>query len=198
MANLSGFGARRRSLLQRAGLAFTTLTALSVLVGLPSTAQAKARGRHKAAGAAREAGGPAGGKIAVFAFDGDDFTNVRKHVIAVLSNQGLQVDTSLKPVQTAVEFRDMGATLDLVAYVHGHIKELPNDKAEATIVVRSGVTGRSIATATIAGYRRGIRFDVEEKLWSHVGKAIKQACQEATKPRRPVNAPTRIEAGTPL
>jgi len=134
----------------------------------------------------------------VFAFDGDEATNVRKHVVLALANQGLQVDTSLRPVQTAEEYRDMGATLDLAAYVHGHIKELPADKAEATITVRSGVTGRTIATTTITGYRRGLRFDVEEKLWSKVGKALQLVCREATKPRRPVKAPMRIEAGTPL
>jgi hypothetical protein len=38
---------------------------------------------------------------------------------------------------------------------------------------------------------------VEEKLWSNVGKAIMRACKEATKPRRPINAPMHIEAGTP-
>ena len=65
----------------------------------------------------------------MFAFDGDEATNVRKHVVLALANQGLQVDTSLRPVQTAEEYRDMGATLDLAAYVHGHIKELPADKA---------------------------------------------------------------------
>jgi len=176
------------------------LIASLLLASLPANAEAggHAKPHGKAARSASEPRGPASGKIAVFTFDGDDFTNVRKHVITVLTNQGLQVDTALKPVQTAEEFRDLGATLDLVAYVHGHIKELPADKAEATIVVRSGVTGRTIATTTFAGYRRGIRFDVEEKLWERVGKAIKQACKEATKPRRPVSAPMHIEAGTPL
>jgi hypothetical protein len=198
MANLSGFGAPRRILSQKAGLVLMAMATLSVLSGLPSTAEAKGHGRPKTTHPDHESRGSASRKVAVFSFDGDDVTNVRKHVIALLNNQGLQVDTSLKPVQTAEEFRDMGATLNLAAYVHGHIKELPDDKAEATIMVRSGVTGRSIATATIAGYRGGIRFDVEEKLWSRVGKAIKQACQDASKPRRPVNAPTRIEAGTPL
>ena len=168
--------------------------------GLASRAEAKGGTRQgdtaKAAAPARDDSGPAAGTIAVFAFDGDDVTNVHKHVVMVLSNQGLHVDTSLRPVQTAEEFRDMGATLDLAAYVHGHIKELPADKAEATITVRSGVTGRTIATMKLVGYRRGLRFDVEEKLWSNVGKAILRACKEAAKPRRPINAPMHIEAGT--
>ena len=192
MPNVAGFGASGRGVLQNVAL---LLIASAVLAAAPGTAQAK--GRSKAARSSQPSG-PASAKIAVFSFDGDDFTNVRKHVLTVLANQGLQVDTSIKPVQTSEEFRDMGATLNLAAYVHGHIKELPADKAEATIVVRSGVTGRPLTTATFVGYRRGLRFDVEEKLWKRIEKSVKQACKEATKPRRPVNAPMRIEAGTPL
>jgi hypothetical protein len=172
---------------------------LTALIGLSGRADAGDRGQGKAKSAAPASdGGPAAGKVAVFNFDGDDATKVRKHVVMALTNQGLQVDTSLKPAQTAEEFRDMGAMLDLAAYVHGRIKDLPADKAEVTITVRSGVTGRTIASATIVGYRGGLRFDVEEKLWERVGRAITQACREAKKPRRPVNAPTHIEAGSPL
>jgi hypothetical protein len=145
-----------------------------------------------------EHGPPRKGKVAVFLFDGDELTNVRKHVVMVLTNRGLRVDTNLRPAKTPEEFRDMGATLDLAAYVHGQIRDLPADKAEATIMVRSGVTGRTIATTTFKGYRGGIRFDVEEKLWDRVGKALMRVCKQAKKPRRPVNAPMHIEAGTPL
>jgi hypothetical protein len=173
--------------------------AVSLASGVASGAQAAPNKRSKAVQPTyREEAGPHTSKVAVFNFDGDEFTNVRKHVITVLTNQGLHVDTSLRPVQSAEEFRDMGAMLDIAAYVHGRIKDLPADKAEATIMVRSGVTGRTIATATIAGHRRGLRFDVEEKLWDHVGKALMRACKEATKPRRPRTEPMRIEAGTPL
>lgn len=197
MPNVAGFGTPGHAVLQKLAL---LLVASAVLGAAPRNAEAK--GRASAGGrssrSASEPRGPAKAKIAVFAFDGDDFTNVRQHVLTVLANQGLQVDTALKPVQTAEEFRDMGATLNLAAYVHGRIKDLPADKAEATIVVRSGVTGRTLTTATFVGYRRGIRFDVEEKLWERIGKSVKQACKDATKPRRPVNAPLRIEAGTPL
>lgn len=181
----------------------TALLLLAVSLLLPGLAtRAEARGAGKRNSKARPAEpaerGPVSGKIAVLPFDGDDFTNVRKHVVMALSNQGLQVDTSLKPAQTTEEFRDMGATLDLAAYVHGRIKELAADKAEATITVRSAVTGRPIATTTLVGYRRGLRFDVEEKLWERVGKVIARACKDASKPRRPASEPMRIEAGTPL
>lgn len=197
MPNVAGFGASGRAVLQTVAL---VLMAGAVLAAVPGNAEAKGRGRSigKTARSSSGPSGPASGKIAVFTFDGDDFTKVRKHVLTVLTNQGLQVDTTIKPVQTAEEFRDMGAMLNLAAYVHGRIKELPADKAEATITVRSGVTGRTLTTATFVGYRGGIRFDVEEKLWARIGKSLKQVCKEATKPRRPVNAPMRIEAGTPL
>lgn len=197
MPNVAGFGTPGHAVLQKLAL---LLVASAVLGAAPRNAEAKGRATAggRASRSASEPSGPARAKIAVFTFDGDEFTNVRKHVLTVLTNQGLQLDTALKPVQTAEEFRDMGATLNLAAYVHGRIKDLPADKAEATIVVRSGVTGRTLTTATFVGYRRGIRFDVEEKLWERIGKAVKQACKDATKPRRPVNAPLRIEAGTPL
>jgi hypothetical protein len=150
-------------------------------------------------GAGRSSNDPSTmGKIAVFDFDGDEATSVRKHVIMALSGRGLEIDTSLRPVQTADEFRDMGAMLNLAAYVHGQIKVHSPERATATIVVRSGVTGRPLLTTTIPGHPRGIRFDVEEKLWERVGKAVLRACKEATKPRRPRTAPMHIEAGTPL
>jgi hypothetical protein len=164
-----------------------------------ASAQAAPRLRSKAAKSApAEHADPGKAKIAVFAFDGDELTNVRRHVVKVLTNQGLRVDTNLRPAKTPDEFRDMGTMLDLAAYVHGKIKDLPSDKAEATIVVRSGVTGRPIATTTITGYRGGIRFDVEEKLWERVGKALIRVCKEAKKPRRLHSTPMHIEAGTPL
>ncbi len=186
--------------LQRMTLA---LAIVLLVAGLAPQAQASGRtARHgsKAGGASPSADATRAGvgKVAVFAFDGDEKTNVRKHVVLALTNQGLQVETDLRPVHTTDELRDMGATLNLAAYIHGRIKDRPGDKAEATITIRSGVTGKPIATATITGYQGGLRFDVEEKLWRQVGKAIQRACKEATKPRRPIHAPTRIDASGPL
>jgi hypothetical protein len=175
------------------------LFAVSLASAAASSAQAAHRLQARSArSGAAEHSGPRKGKIAVFAFDGDELTNVRKHVVKALTNRGLRVDTTLRPAKTPDEFRDMGAMLDLAAYVHGEIKDLPADKAEATIVVRSGVTGRTIASTTITGYRGGIRFDVEEKLWDRVGKALLRVCKEAKKPRRLRSEPMHIEAGTPL
>jgi hypothetical protein len=177
------------------------LAAVSTLAMSGAQAAPKRRAAHgsKSSPATRtNSSGPSRGKVAVFAFDGDESTNVRKHVVLALKDRGLQVDVSLRPAKTDEEFRDMGATLNLAAYVHGTIKDLSADHAEATIVVRSGVTGRTIAATTIKGFRRGLRFDVEEKLWGRVGKSIMRVCKEAKKPRRPRNEPLRIEAGTPL
>ena len=163
----------------------------------PSRAGTRAvvRGKSKAELAEEAA---AGGKVAVFAFGGTDTYSVRDHVIKALTDRGMKVEAALPPVDTAEQYRDMGAVMDLAAYVHGHVKELPADHAVATIVIRSGVTGKKLSTATFTGYRRGLPEDVEEKLWERLGATFARACVEASKPRPHHNQPMRIEAGTPL
>ena len=138
------------------------------------------------------------GKVAVLAFGGEDTYSVRSHVIKALTDRGMKVEAALPPVDTADQYRDMGAVMELAAYVHGHVKELPADHAVATIVIRSGVTGKKLTTATFTGYRRGLPYDVEEKLWQRLGATFARACVEATKPRPHHNQPMLIEAGTPL
>lgn len=123
---------------------------------------------------------------------------MRDHVIQALTDRGIKVETALPAVDTAEQYRDMGAVMDVAAYVHGHVKEMPADHAVATIVIRSGVTGRKLATVTFAGYRRGLPYDVEEKLWERLGATFTRACVAATKPRPHHNQPMLIEAGTPL
>lgn len=168
-------------------------------------AKAKASSRAHTSAAARgkskaevEEEAAAGGKIAVFAFEGADTYSVRGHVIKALTDRGIKVEAALPPVDTTEQYRDMGAVMELAAYVHGHVKELPADHAVATIVIRSGVTGKKLTTATFTGYRRGLPEDVEEKLWERLGATFARACVEATKPRPHHNQPMRIEAGTPL
>ena len=168
-------------------------------------AKAKASSRAHTSAAARgkskaevEEEAAAGGKIAVFAFEGADTYSVRGHVIKALTDRGIKVEAALPPVDTTEQYRDMGAVMELAAYVHGHVKELPADHAVATIVIRSGVTGKMLTTATFTGYRRGLPEDVEEKLWERLGATFARACVEATKPRPHHNQPMRIEAGTPL
>ena len=168
-------------------------------------AKAKASSRAHTSAAARgkskaevEEEAAAGGKIAVFSFEGADTYSVRGHVIKALTDRGIKVEAALPPVDTTEQYRDMGAVMELAAYVHGHVKELPADHAVATIVIRSGVTGKKLTTATFTGYRRGLPEDVEEKLWERLGATFARACVEATKPRPHHNQPMRIEAGTPL
>lgn len=160
-----------------------------------ATTRAVARGKSKAE---LEEEAAAGGKVAVFAFEGADTYSVRDHVIKALTDRGMKVEAALPPVDTVEQYRDMGAVMDLAVYVHGHVKELPADHAVATIVIRSGVTGKKLSTATFTGYRRGLPEDVEEKLWERLGATFARACVEASKPRPHHNQPMRIEAGTPL
>jgi len=161
----------------------------------PSSSRASANAKSKTEA---EEAKIASKKVAVFAFEGDDSEPLRKHVIQALSDRGLRVETTLKPLDTAEQYRDMGATLNLASYVHGRIKDTNGEHAVATVVIRSAVTGRKLATATFNGFRRGLPFDVEENLWKRVGPALVHACVEASKPGRRHNEPMRIEAGTPL
>jgi hypothetical protein len=175
----------------------------------PAKARSSAKAKHssratrvpdkaKATGGAGE-DALAGTRVAVFSFEGEDTYSVRDHVIQALTARGLKVEATLRPVDTTEQFRDMGAALDLAVYVHGHVKQLPADHAVATIVIRSGVTGRKVGTFTFTGYRRGLPFDVEEKVWDRVSTVFTRACAEASKPgARHHSRPMVIEAGTPL
>jgi len=122
---------------------------------------------------------------------------VRGHVIKAPHRQGDQGRSCSAPVDTTEQYRDMGAVMELAAYVHGHVKELPADHAVATIVIRSGVTGKKLTTATFTGYRRGLPEDVEEKLWERLGLHSHAPAWRPPSPPAPQPA-MRIEAGTPL
>jgi len=168
-----------------------------------SKASAKTQGPSKATTrgtgqATSGAGALAAAKVAVMAFDGDDPEPLRKHVIKVLVERGMKVNSTLKAQDNPTQYRDMGAALDLAVYVHGRIKDTTAEHAVATVTIRSAVTGRPVATATFNGFRKGLPFDVEEKLWERVAPAFKRACMEATRPGRRHSEPMRIEAGTPL
>jgi hypothetical protein len=191
------------------------LLALAVVIGAASTVEAAprrakshAKAKHSSRTSTRAAAtakakadaaeAAVAGKVAVFAFQGEDTYSVRDHVIQALTDRGIKVEAAIPPVDTTEQYRDMGAVMNLAAYVHGHVKELPADHAVATIVIRSGVTGRKLTSVTFTGYRRGLPYDVEEKLWQRLGPAFRRACVEATKPRPHHNKPMVIEAGTPL
>jgi hypothetical protein len=191
------------------------IVALAALIGTaptveaaPRRAKSHAKAKHSSRASTRAAAtakakadaaeAAVAGKVAVFAFQGEDTYSVREHVIQALTDRGIKVEATIPPVDTTEQYRDMGAVMNLAAYVHGHVKELPADHAVATIVIRSGVTGRKLTSVTFTGYRRGLPYDVEEKLWQRLGPAFRRACVEATKPRPHHNQPMRIEAGTPL
>lgn len=186
-------------------LAAVALLALATLE--PGTAEAGSR-KPKAAKASRANGGSKPGrvseqdaladaKVAVLAFEGEDPEPLRKHVIKLLVERGLKVNSTLKAQDNVSQYRDLGAALDLAVYVHGKIKDTGADRAVATVTIRSAVTGRPVATATFNGFRRGLPFDVEEKLWERVGPAFKRACMAAASGVRHYKA-MHIEAGTPL
>jgi hypothetical protein len=137
-------------------------------------------------------------KVAVLPFEGEQPEALRKHVIKLFKDRGMQVDSTLKPQDNAIQYRDMGAALNLSVYVHGKIKDTGPEHAVVTVTIRSAVTGRPVAKATFNGFRRGLPYDVEEKLWERVAPAFKRACVEASKPNRRHSKPTHIEAGTPL
>ena len=195
----------------RFGLAWV-LTALfigtvSLAAAAPRKTQAKgktqSRGSAKAkaqAGArtSEEATAIAGGKVAVLEFRGDDVEMLRKQVIKVLKSKGMEVSTNLRPVDTAEQYRDMGAALDLAIYVQGQIKDTGKDQAVLTIDLRSGVSGRKITSVKFSGNRRKLYADAEDELWRKVEKTFGRACVEASKAVRHHNAPMRIEAGTPI
>jgi len=134
----------------------------------------------------------------VLPFEGEEPEQLRKHVIKLFVDRGFHVDSTLKPQDNPIQYRDLGAALNLAVYVHGKLKATSAEHGVATVTIRSAVTGRPVATASFNGFKRGLPFDVEEKLWERVGPAFKRACAEATRPNRRHSEPTRIEAGTPL
>jgi hypothetical protein len=166
-----------------------------------AAAKAKAEARAKARAEARakaEADASAGGKAAVFVFEGDETEPLRRQVVRVLRANGMRVQTDLRPTDTAEQFRDMAVALHLAIYVHGRIDDMPRGRSVATVTIRSGVTGRKVATARFEGERRKILPMVEQGLWQRVKSPLGRACVEARKPGRRHNAPMRIEAGSPM
>lgn len=162
----------------------------------------EARARLAEARARAEAEAIATKKAAVFAFEGEGSEQLRDHVVRVFEDNRMQVAIDLRAPDRsrylAEQFRDMAAALDLSVYVHGRIKSQSRERAVATIVVRSGVTGRPIAHVRFEASRRELLGEVREKLWDKVRTVVARACAEASRGRRRHNKPTRIEAGTPL
>jgi hypothetical protein len=166
---------------------------LSAKARAKEAAKARAEARAKA-----EAEAIAGGKVAVFAFDGDEGEPVRRQVVRLLQANGVRVRTDLRPNDTAEQFRDMAAALDLAVYLHGRITDAPHGHSAVTVTLRSGVSGRAITSARFEGKRRELAPMVEQGLWEKMKSPLARACIEARKPSRRHNAPMRIEAGSPV
>src|SRR5947199_9195334 len=85
------------------------------------------------------------GKIAVFAFKGEDVNEpVRAAVVKLLRSKGLNVTASLRPVDSAAQFREMSYTLNLGAFVEGEITgDGPHQTAMIHLLI--GVSSNTIA-----------------------------------------------------
>jgi hypothetical protein len=135
------------------------------------------------------------GKVAVFGFTGEGASRVQQVVVSTLRTRGLQVTTSLRPVDSAEQFREMAATLRLAAYIEGAVG---GDGSQATVHVRSGMTGRRIASVRFSGERGSLPADVGNGLWPRTGSQLARLCAEAAKPRKGAPRAMHINAGTQL
>jgi hypothetical protein len=143
-------------------------------------------------------GGRSRGKVAVFVFKGDDvYQPMRATVVRLLRRKGFNVTTTLRPVDTAVEYREMSYASNLAVYVEG---EVSGEGARQSALLRlyGGVTGHRIASARFSGPTEKIVEELGHTLWTRVGPAITRACASASRPRRREREPLHIEAGTPL
>ena len=133
----------------------------------------------------------------MFGFTGDGAARVQQVVVSTLRTRGLQVTTSLRPVDSAEQYREMAATLRLAAYIDGTVGGA-GSQAQATVHVRSGVTGRRIASVRFSGERSALAADVGNGLWPRTGSQLARLCAEAAKPRKGGRRVMRINAGTPI
>ena len=137
------------------------------------------------------------GKVAVFGFTGEGAARVQQVVISTLRTRGLQVTTSLRPVDSAEQYREMAGALRLAAYIDGTVGD-DGSQAQATVHVRSGVTGRRVVSVRFAGERSALASDVGNGLWPRTGPQLARLCAEAAKPHKGPRRVMRINAGTPL
>jgi hypothetical protein len=157
----------------------------------PPPAAAASRSKSKSDGP------PVSGKVAVFGFTGEGASRVQQAVVSTLRTRGLQVTTGLRPVDSAEQYREMAATLRLAAYIDGSVGGTPA-QGEATVRVRSGITGRPITSVRFSGDRGGLPADVGNGLWPRTGPQLTRLCAEAAKPRKGGRKAMHINAGTPI
>jgi hypothetical protein len=159
----------------------------------PAPAPASAASRSKS----KSDGPSVNGKVAVFGFTGEGAGRVQQAVVSTLRTRGLQVTTSLRPVDSAEHYREMAATLRLAAYIDGTVGG-DGTQGHATVLVRSGMTGRRVASVRFSGERNALASDVGNGLWPRTGSQLARLCAEAAKPRKGGRKAMRINAGTPI
>jgi hypothetical protein len=170
-----------------------------------AASHAKSRSKSRSKPVAKECPAPkeeapivvAGGKVAIFAFSGDDAEPIRRQVTHLLKSKGMKIMSSLRPVDSGEQYREMSVTLNLVAYIDGEVT-IDGNEGSVTIFVRNGATGLRTASATIAGDRHQLAASLAKELWDRLGPALSQACADAARPRKGGREPMRINAGTPL
>ncbi len=185
----SGGKAKKKGKAAKSGTRTKTRTG-----GTPKTANSK---KDKVVAAKPAPIPPPKGKVAVLAFEGDGANPLRARVVRLLRAKGLKVITSLRPVDTPEQYREMADTLVLVAFVDGEASE-DGDQASVTVHVRSGVSGLRVASATLAGERRKLPATIDKELWAQLAPPLSRVSTDAAKPRKHEREPMRIEAGTPL
>lgn len=138
------------------------------------------------------------GKIAVFAFKGDDvFEPFRAAVVRTLRKRRLNVTAALRPADSPAQYREMSYSSNLAVFIEGEVSG-EGQRQTVLLRLRSGITGQHFSTARFAGSKQAILGAIAAGLWGRVGSAIMRTCASAAKPRRREAAPMYIEAGSPL
>jgi hypothetical protein len=139
------------------------------------------------------------GKVAFFHFRGQDLADFEAPVAKALRDHGLTVLTELRPVDLPDQFRDLAATLDLIAYVDGTVTPMRGgDRIRVALAVRSGYSGRKVATLSVIATPEDFPSKLDELFWKRFGPALVRARADAQKPRRRTHAPMQIDASSPV
>jgi hypothetical protein len=136
------------------------------------------------------------GKVAVLTFKNDD-GYVATQIAQLLDARGLDVLTTVRPVDTAEQYRDVATSMDLAAFVDGEIKGT-EEKMRVIVRLRSGYSGRKVAEVTFTDSHTKMPQQLSSKLWARVGGTLARACVDARKPRKKSRNLLQINAGTAI
>jgi hypothetical protein len=138
------------------------------------------------------------GKVAFFHFRGQDLADLEAPVSKALRAHGLTVLTELRPVDLPDQFRELAATLDLIAYVDGTVTPMRDERIRVALAVRSGYSGRKVARLSVVATPEDFPAKLDELFWKRFGPALVRARADAEKPRRRTRAPMQIDASSPM